>query len=45
MQQCQLTCKGDDEGKALDFDGEELAIGKLLGNVLGLLDSGDGDCL
>ena len=44
MQDIKLTLEGDEEGSALELDGEELAVGVLLGNVLGLLDWANGDC-
>ena len=44
MQYTKLTLDGDDEGPALELDGEELAIGELLGDSLGLFDLANGDC-
>ena len=44
MQYNKLTFEGDDEGIALELDGEELAVCELLGDGLGLFDSANEDC-
>ncbi len=36
---CKLTFEGGAEGILLDVEGEEVAVGEVLGKVLGLFDA------